>query len=129
MKNPEVIGKHVVDAAFQVHRFLGPGLLESSYQACFVEEIRSRKLKAVTELMVPLEYKGIVLKESFRLDVLVEDQIVVELKSVANLLPVHKAQLITYLRLSDNHLGFLINFNVARIKDGIKRVVHNYYPT
>lgn len=126
MKNTEIIAKHVVDAAFQVHFYLGPGLLESTYQACFVEELKRRRFDVATELTVPLEYKGKLLSESLRLDVLVENEIIVELKSLDNVLPVHKAQLITYLRLSNLHLGFLINFNVARIKDGIKRVVHNY---
>ena len=126
--NSEIIAKQVVDAAFQVHRYLGPGLLESTYQACLVEELRSRKLKTITELTLPLEYKGKVLMESFRLDILVEDQVIIELKAIEHVLPVHRAQLITYLRLSGHHLGFLINFNVARIKDGIKRVVHNYQP-
>lgn len=128
MKETEIIAKHVVDAAFQVHYFLGPGLLESTYQACFVEELQRRKFNVATELVVPLEYKGKMLSESLRLDVLVEHEIIVELKAIEYLLPVHKAQLITYLRLSQLHLGFLINFNVAKIKDGISRVVHNYRP-
>lgn len=126
MTHTEIIAKHVVDAAFQVHFYLGPGLLESTYQACFVEELQRRRFDVATELTVPLEYKGKILSESLRLDVIVENEIIVELKSMERLLPVHKAQLITYLRLSNLHLGFLINFNVAKIKDGIKRVVHNY---
>lgn len=124
--NPEIAAKHVVDAAFQVHRYLGPGLLESTYQACLLEELKRKRLKVITELYLPIEYKGRVLAESYRIDLLVEDQLVIELKAVEHLLPVHKAQLITYLKLSDHHLGLLINFNVALIKDGIKRVVHNY---
>ncbi|PHN01933.1 GxxExxY protein [Flavilitoribacter nigricans] len=126
MKETETIAKHVVDAAFQVHYFLGPGLLESTYQACFVEELQRKRFNVATELVVPVEYKGKILRESLRLDVLVENEIIVELKAMEYLLPVHKAQLITYLRLSNLHLGFLINFNVAKIKDGISRVVHNY---
>lgn len=124
----EIIAKHIVDAAFQVHNYLGPGLLESTYQACLVEEIKRRKFEVATELVVPLEYRGKLLAESLRIDLMVEDEIIVELKAVDYMLPVHRAQLITYLRLSNRHLGFLINFNVAKIKEGIKRVVHNYHP-
>ncbi|PHN00538.1 GxxExxY protein [Flavilitoribacter nigricans] len=125
MKN-EITAKQIVDAAYHVHRFIGPGLLESVYQACLIEELRERRLEVESEVYLPVRYKGKPLDLNFRLDILVEQNIVLELKSVEILLPIHQAQLISYLKLSGFHLGFLINFNVPLIKNGIKRIVHNY---
>lgn len=124
--NIEIIAKQVVDAAYQVHKYLGPGLLESTYQHCFIDELRNKGLYVEKEKKLPIIYKGKILKDSLRLDVLVENQIIVELKSVDALAPIHKAQLITYLRLSERQIGFLINFNVVRFKDGINRLVYKY---
>jgi GxxExxY protein len=117
------IAKILVDSAYSVHRELGPGLLESSYQACLAYELIKRNLDVKCELKVPLRYDGVVLDPGYRLDMLIEEEIVVENKAVATLLPVHRAQVITYLKLSGHRLGFLINWNVALIKQGIKRIV------
>jgi GxxExxY protein len=125
MKN-ELTAKQIVDAAYHVHRFIGPGLLESVYQACLIEELKERKLEVQSEVYLPIRYKDKTLDLNFRLDILVEHNIILELKSVEKLLPIHKAQLISYLKLSGHHLGFLINFNVPLIKNGIKRIVYNY---
>ena len=113
----------VVDAAFSVHSNLGPGLLESVYETCLVYELNKRNLKADRQVAVPVVYDGRQLDAGLRLDVLVDDRVVVELKAVESVLPVHTAQLLTYLKLSGHRLGLLINFNVPLIKDGIKRLV------
>ena len=114
----------VVDAATQVHTALGPGLLENAYKACLVQELRFRGLRVDTEVLLPIYYKGVRVDAAFRIDVVVEDELIVELKSIANLLDVHEAQLLSHLRLSDRRLGLLINFNVVRLKDGIRRIVN-----
>ena len=112
----------VVDAAYRLHRQLGPGLLESVYEKILAYELRQRGLSVRTQVPVPIRYQDISFDEGFRLDLLVEDLLVVELKSVEKLLPVHSKQLITYLKLSGKRLGLLINFNTALIKDGIVRI-------
>lgn len=112
----------VVDAAFQVHRALGPGLLESTYEACLARELEDRAIPYARQVGLPISYKGMTLDTGYRLDLIVDDKVIVELKSVDALLPIHKAQTLTYLKLSGYRLGLLINFNVALIKDGIKRV-------
>lgn len=111
----------VVDAAFKVHSALGPGLLESVYEACMEHELRKRGHPVRRQTIVPVVYEGIEFEEGFRLDLLVRDMIVVEVKAVERTLPVHAAQLLTYLRLTGVRLGFLINFNVPLIKQGIRR--------
>jgi|SRR5208282_5461953 len=113
----------VIDAAYKIHHELGPGLLESVYETCLVYELTESGIKFERQVQVPVRYKNIALETGFRVDLLVEKQIVIELKSVDTLLPVHKAQLITYLKLCKCRLGLLINFNVDVLKDGIKRVV------
>ena len=115
----------VIDAAFQVHTVLGPGLLESAYKACLVRELRLRGLQVETEVQLPLYYKGVRVEAAFRIDLVVENELIVELKSIANILAVHEAQLLSHLRFSNRRLGLLINFNVPRLKDGIKRMVNN----
>lgn len=117
------IAKHIVDAAFTVHSTLGPGLLESVYEACLVHELRKRGRTVATQVELPVRYDNIRLEVGFRIDLLVEQQVIVELKAVEAILPVHKAQLLTYLKLSGYRLGLLINFNVPLIKDGIQRLV------
>src|SRR5208283_903448 len=116
------IARSVVDCAFTVHKEIGPGLLESVYEACFCEELRSRDIHFQKQVSLPIKYKTLRLESGLRLDLLVSDSIVVELKSVARIEPIFKAQLLSYLRLSGLKLGFLINFNVSLIKDGIFRV-------
>ena len=112
----------VVDAAFRVHTLLGPGLLESAYQTCLEIEMEKRGVSCGSQLLLPISYEGITVDGAYRIDLLVENQLVVELKAVEQLLPIHSAQLMTYLRLSGNRLGLLINFNTPLIKDGIKRI-------
>jgi GxxExxY protein len=122
----EFYAKQIVDAGYNVHNELGPGLLESVYLFCFIEELKIRGIKAKQEVIIPLFYRGNPLNKDFRLDLLVENEIIIELKAVEIILPVHVAQLLTYLRLSNKRLGFLINFNVPVFRDGIKRYVNNY---
>ena len=124
----EELGREIVDAAFAVHKELGPGLLESVYELCLADELISRGLGIRPQVPVPLNYKERKLESGFRLDILVENSIILELKAVEGLAPVHTAQVLTYLRLSNLSLGFLINFNEALIRDGIKRIVYNYKP-
>lgn len=119
----EKISKKIVDAAYTVHRNLGPGLLESVYEPCFCHELGKRGVEYKRQVTVPLVYDGIKFSEALRLDVLVEDKIICELKVVDALASVHTAQLLTYLKLTEKRLGFLINFNVPIIKQGIKRVI------
>lgn len=116
----------IIGAAIDVHRELGPGLLESVYQACLVLELRNRGFVVGAEIPLPVHYRGhVVHNEGFRVDLLVDDRIVVELKSVEKVLPVHLKQLLTYLRLASKPIGLLINFNVPLLKDGIQRVINS----
>jgi GxxExxY protein len=122
----ERIAKIVLDAAFEVHSRLGPGLLESAYQTCLLYELKERGIYAETEKSLPVVYKGISLDCGYRIDMLVEkDKIIIENKSVKEINDVHMAQILSYLRLSGVSLGFLFNFNVRSLKDGIKRIVLN----
>ena len=116
------IAKTVVDAAFRVHSRLGPGLLESVYEACLDHELRKRNLTVRRQVVVPVVYDDVRIDEGFRIDLLVENLIIIEIKAVERSLPVFEAQLLTYLRLTRLRLGFLINFNVAQIKAGIRRI-------
>lgn len=122
----EYYARQIVDSGYRVHKELGPGLLESVYLFCFMEELSLRGLTAAQEVFLPLYYRSKLLNKEFRIDILVENEIIIELKSVEIILPVHIAQLISYLKLSDRRLGFLINFNVPVFKDGISRYVNNY---
>jgi GxxExxY protein len=119
----EELATQTVDAAFKVHKELGPGLLESVYEVCLVYELSKKGLKAVRQLELPVVYQGVQLDAGLRLDILVEDQLIVEVKAVEKFAPVHQAQLMTYLKLTNRRLGLLINFNVPLIKQGIKRVI------
>lgn len=120
MQLDEISGA-IVDAAMKVHTHLGPGLLESSYEACLVHELRKRGLSVDAQVPLPILYDGVRLDAAYRLDLLVEGQVVVELKSVEQLLPIHEAQLMSYLKLSGLKVGLLINFNVVHLRDGIRR--------
>ena len=115
----------VVDAAVDVHRALGPGLLESAYEACLAFELRERELLVRTQVELPIVYKSIQLDVGYRIDIVVDEAIVVELKTVHKLLPVHEAQLLTHLKLGRYRLGLLLNFYVPLMRDGIKRIVNN----
>jgi GxxExxY protein len=122
------ITSNVIGAAMEVHRALGPGLLESAYEACLAFELRARGLQVEQQKPVPLTYREVQLECGYRLDILVENQVIVEVKAVENVLPVHKAQLLSHLRLRDCRIGLLINFNVAMLKDGITRMANRYRP-
>ena len=124
-ENIEAVGSDIVDCAIKVHQVLGPGLLESAYQHCLAHELRKRNRRALTEVTLPIVYDGETIDAGYRIDVLVDDLVIVENKAVENLLPIHEAQLITYLKLKNLHLGFLLNWNVKLMKHGIKRVVYN----
>jgi len=117
------LSRHVVDAAFCVHRELGPGLLESVYEACLCHELSKRGLKFERQVTIPLTYDGMKIEAGLRIDVWVDKKLILELKAVETLHDIHKAQLLTYLKLTKCRLGLLINFNVPMIKDGIKRVI------
>ena len=119
----ESIAKKIVDAAYTVHKVLGPGLLEKVYEVCFCHEISKRELKYQRQVSIPIIYDKIIFDEGLRLDVLVEDVIICELKAVDEMNPVWEAQLLSYLKLTGKRLGFIINFNVPLIKDGIKRII------
>jgi len=114
----------IVDSAMKVHSALGPGLLESVYERCLIHELRKRGHTVVAQAPVSVMYDNIQMDMGYRIDLLVDDVVIVELKSVDTITPVHHAQLLTYLRLSERKVGLLINFNVVRLKDGIKRLVN-----
>jgi GxxExxY protein len=118
------ISKQVVDSAFKIHTRLGPGLLESVYEAVLAYELRKRGLRVERQKAIPVVYEEVRLDEGFRADLVVEDKLIIELKSVEAIAPVHKKQLLTYLRLSNLKLGLLINFSEELIKNGISRVVN-----
>jgi GxxExxY protein len=122
-KKEESISEKIVDAVFTVHKALGPGLLEKIYEVCFCHELSKRGLKFKRQVDLPIKYDGMIFDEGLRLDVLVEDLIICELKAVDQMNPVWKAQLLSHLRLTGKRLGFLINFNVPLIKDGINRII------
>ena len=119
------LSSHIIKAAINVHKELGPGLLESVYQSCMVIELNSMDIQVESEVSLPIIYRGQrVHEEGFRLDLLVEDRVIVELKSVDKVQDIHKKQLLTYLRLAKKPLGLLINFNEALLKDGITRIIN-----
>ena len=124
MLSENAIAKEIVDAAYRVHTTLGPGLLESVYDAVLAFELTRRGLHISRQQPIPVVYESIHIDTGFRADLIVEGKVIVEIKSVETLAPVHKKQLLTYLRLADKRLGLLINFHVALIKDGITRIVN-----
>jgi len=118
------VAKIIVDVAFQIHKKLGPGLLESAYQTILVDELEKRGLSVKSEVLMPVIYEDVVIENGYRADIIVEDLVIIELKSVEKIAYVHKKQLLTYLKLSNYKLGLLINFGAPLIKMGIKRVVN-----
>lgn len=120
----ERLATQILDAAFEVHRHLGPGLLESAYQIALCHELARIGIAFECEKSMPVRYKGVALDCGYRLDLIVSDEIIIELKCVGDLLPIHEAQLLTYLKLANKPLGFLINFNVRLLKHGLKRIVN-----
>jgi len=119
----EDIGKAIVNAAFKVHAELGPGLLEKIYEVCLVHELRKSELLVARQLDIPIQYDGITFDEGLRLDILVENKVIIEIKTVDQVNPVWQAQVLSHLKLTKLRLGYLINFNVPRIKEGIKRFI------
>jgi GxxExxY protein len=115
----------IVDSAIQVHSAIGPGLLESAYETCLAYELRDRGLLVRTQVLLPIMCKAIKMNVAYRIDLRVEESVIVELKTVSKLLPIHEAQLLTYLRLSRRRLGLLLNFHVPLMREGIKRMVNN----
>ena len=117
------LSNQVMESAIEVHKFLGPGLLESSYEQCLAYELTQRKIRFKLQQSIPVQYKTVNLDCGYRIDLLVEDKLIIELKRVEILLPIHEAQLLTYMKLAKIKIGLLINFNVRRLKDGLKRFV------
>ena len=120
------ISYEIIGCAYEVYRTLGPGLLESVYQKALVQELKLRGFKVKSEVNIEINYKGVNVGSDLRLDIIVNDTIIIELKSVETILPIHKKQLLTYLRLTNLQLGLLINFNTNLLKDGITRIVNNF---
>jgi GxxExxY protein len=120
----EQIGHNVIGAALKVHSTVGPGLLESAYETCLLYELEKRNLSVRRQVVVSFRYEALIIDNGYRIDLLVGDLVVVELKALEAILPVHRAQLLSYLRLGGFRLGYLLNFNVARMRDGIVRVVN-----
>lgn len=115
----------VIGAAIEVHRVLGPGLLESVYELALLHELQLQGIRCERQVLIPVTYKDSTIQPFYRIDILVEDLVIVELKSVENLDPLHTSQLLTYLRISDRQLGLLFNFNIPQLKNGIKRILNN----
>ena len=122
----EELAKEIFLASLEVYKIMGSGLLESVYEMCLLRELQLRNISAECQVTISLQYKGFNLSKEYKIDILVEKQIIIELKSVDSILPVHEAQLISYLKLADKRMGFLINFNVPFIKSGFRRFVNNY---
>ena len=120
------IGEIILGCAIKVHSALGPGLLESTYEVCLLHELSRAGISADRQVPLPVVYDEVKLDAGYRIDLLVADAVIVELKVVEKLLPIHTAQLLSYLKLSKRKLGYLLNFNVAHMRDGIKRVVNNF---
>ncbi len=125
MKKEDLLSKEIIGAAIEVHRHFGPGLLESAYEECLCKELKIRNIVFERQKTLALVYKGITLDCGYKLDIVVEGKVILELKSVNKIEPIHEAQLLTYLKLADLKLGILINFNVPILKEGIKRIVNN----
>lgn len=125
----EEIGRHVVHSAIKVHKALGPGLLESVYQKCLAYELEKVGLPVKCEVLLPVRYEEITIDAGFRADMIVGNAVIIENKTVDKISPIHEAQLLTYLKITDFKLGFLLNWNVTLMKDGIQRMVNNLNPT
>jgi len=123
----EHAARSVIDCGYHLHRDLGPGLLESAYEALMAEGLRQAGLNVTRQMPVRMNYKGVVVDNAFRIDLLIEDSLIVELKSIERLAPVHGKQVLTYLRLMDLPLGLLLNFGQATFKDGLRRIANDYY--
>ncbi|MDL1961526.1 MAG: GxxExxY protein [Deltaproteobacteria bacterium] len=125
MKDIETIGRNIVHSAIKVHKTLGPGLLESVYQKCLAYELEKVGLTVACEVPIPVKYDEVSIDLGFRIDMMIQQTVIIENKTVEKLLPIHQAQLLTYLKLTKLNLGYLLNWNVPLMKDGIKRMVNN----
>ena len=125
-KQLNALSNKVIGAAIRVHSVLGPGILESAYEACLAYELDQNRLQIETQVALPIIYRGQKIDAGYRIDLLVENSLIVELKAVENIMKIHKTQLLSYLKLSDLRLGLLINFNVSRLKEGIYRIVNKF---
>ncbi len=125
-KNLNLITGIIIDAAMKVHSALGPGLLESAYEACLKYELTKIGLSVVCQISLPVMYDGIRIDAGYRVDMIVENEIILELKAVEKVIPIHEAQLLSYLKLSNKQVGLLLNFNVLHMKEGITRIVNGY---
>jgi GxxExxY protein len=125
MLSPEIehLGFRIIGCAIRVHSELGPGLLESAYEKCLLEELKIEGIQAESQKQVSINYKGVLIPRAYYIDILVENEIILELKSVETICPEHKSQLLTYMRLNNSSLGYLINFGAPRIRDGIHRMI------
>ena len=128
-KRADEWSRRVIGAAIEVHREKGPGLLESAYESCLVHEFALRGLKYTRQIAVPLMYKGQVIDVAFRADLIIEDKVLVELKAVESVLPVHKAQVLSYIRETQHRVGLLINFHVPKLVDGVTRIINDRAPS
>ncbi|MFY9256257.1 MAG: GxxExxY protein [Fuerstiella sp.] len=126
MQDSDQLTRQVIGLAMKVHSALGPGLLESAYEACLVHELRKHELKHQSQVELPINYDGVEIHAGYRLDILVENQLIIELKAVSSITDVHRAQLLSYLKLSNIKVGLLINFHVPQLKQGIVRLVNNF---
>lgn len=124
--SPQEVSRRVITAAMRVHTAVGPGLLESAYEACLLHELQENGLRVRSQVPFPLVYRGLKLDVGYRIELIVEDCVIVEIKCVEAIAPVHKAQLLSYLRLTDRPLGLIINFHVEHLKEGIRRVVNGF---
>ena len=124
MQEQNAIGSAILSAAMTVHSALGPGLLESAYEHCLAHELERAGVRVRRQVLLPLRYREITVDAGYRIDLLLEEKVVVELKAIGTVLPVHSAQLLSYLRLGGYRLGYLLNFHVERMKDGIRRIVN-----
>jgi GxxExxY protein len=116
----------IIGGAIEVHRNLGPGLLESAYESCLLWELRQKGLRAESQVPVPIRYKGLQLDAGYRIDLLVQDKIIVELKAIDKIQPIHTAQVLTYLKMTDLRMALILNFNVELMRSGIKRIINDF---
>jgi GxxExxY protein len=126
MRNLDELSYALIGCAMEVHKKLGPGLLESVYEQALVHELKMKGIPVRAQVDIDVSYKGLIIPKGFRLDLIVDEEVIVELKSVEDLRPLYHKQLLTYLRITDKRLGLLINFNTTNLRDGIKRVVNKY---
>ncbi len=122
----EYLAKNIFEACLEVHKTMGPGLMESVYESCLLKELEIRNIEVKSQIPIPIIYKGFKIDKDYKIDILVDNEIIIELKTCEALLPVHSAQIISYLKLADKRMGFLVNFNVRLIKTGFKRFVNDY---